>query len=125
MLKSYTEFLLEQEDIDYKVKSFVSIDIITGDIHTTLDPQAENWQSQIEHLKDYLNLQRDIKDALNKGNVGEIQTIVVKAKETPLFSLDPTRVWKILQSDPGVTDEGFSRWCGRYILNTAYPLRSS
>ena len=120
MIKKYTDWLSEEIDTDYKVKSPVDIEIITGNVRTNLDPQAEDWRSQSTHLDDYKSMQKDMRNAIREDDSSKIEKIIEKAKETPLFSREPETIGKrkqIEQMEPMRSDADFNRWVARYIVN--------
>jgi hypothetical protein len=120
VIKKYTDWLSEEIDTDYKVKSPVDIEIITGNVRTNLDPQAEDWRSQSTHLDDYKSMQKDMRNAIREDDSSKIEKIIEKAKETPLFSREPETIWKrkqIEQMEPMRSDADFNRWVARYIVN--------
>lgn len=120
MIKKYTDWLSEEIDTDYKVKSPVDIEIITGNVRTNLDPQAEDWRSQSTHLDDYKSMQKDMRNAIREDDSSKIEKIIEKAKETPLFSREPETIWKrkqIEQMEPMRSNADFNRWVARYIVN--------
>ena len=120
MIKSYTDWLTEEIEIDSKVKSPVSIEIITGNVRHELDPQEEDWMSQSVHLEDYQSLMKDMRKALSEDDDEKIEKIIDKAKETPLFKKEPKDLWiqkEVELKEPMRSEKDFNRWVARYIVN--------
>lgn len=120
MIKSYTDWLTEEIEIDSKVKSPVSIEIITGNVRHELDPQEEDWMSQTKHLEDYESLMKDMRKALSEDDDKKIEKIISKAKETPLFHSEPKDLWiqkEVELKEPMRSEKDFNRWVARYIVN--------
>lgn len=114
---SYESWLSENDD--YVINHSQVIDLLIGDTKITVDPLAEDWKSQIEHIEDYRKLEKDIKDALVSFDVLRLEKIIQKAKTTPLFLHDYDRVWRRVKGELGInaSDKNFLRWEARYILN--------
>jgi len=120
LIKSYTDWLTEEIEIDSKVKSPVSIEIITGNVRHELDPQEEDWMSQSVHLEDYQSLMKDMRKALSEDDDEKIEKIIDKAKETPLFKKEPKDLWiqkEVELKEPMRSEKDFNRWVARYIVN--------
>lgn len=120
MIKNFADWLNEEIETDYNVKSPVDIEIITGNVRTNLDPQAEDWMTKSKDLEDYKNLQKDMRKAISEDDKQLIEKIIGKAKETPLFSKEPETIWKrkqIENLEPMRSDADFNRWVARYIVN--------
>jgi hypothetical protein len=120
VIKKYIDWINEEIETDYKVKSPVDIEIITGNVRTNLDPQAEDWRSQSTHLDDYKSLQKDVRKAISEDDASKIEKLIGKAKETPLFLKEPETIWKrkqIENMEPMRSDADFNRWVARYIVN--------
>jgi hypothetical protein len=120
VFKKFQDWLKENQESDYKVKTPNDIEIITGEVRTNLDPEAEDWRSQTVHLDDYKDLQKDVRKALREDDAQLIEKLIGKAKETPLFSKEPETVWKRKQVEnivPMRSDADFYRWVARYIVN--------
>ena len=120
MIKTFIDWLSEEIEIDSKVKSPVSIEIITGNVRHELDPQEEDWMSQTVHLEDYQNLMKDMRKALSEDDDGKVEKIIAKAKETPLFHNEPNDLWiqkEVELKEPMRSEKDFNRWVGRYIVN--------
>jgi hypothetical protein len=120
LIKKFSEWLTEEIEIDSKVKSPVSIEIITGNVRHELDPQEEGWASQIVHLDDYESLMKDVQKAISEKDVKQIEKLIGKAKETPLFKKEPLELWnqkEIELKEPMRSDADFNLWVARYIVN--------
>lgn len=118
MIKNFNDWL--NEETDYKVKSPIDVEIITGNVRTNLDPQAEDWMSQSKDLDDYKSMMKDMRKAISEDDKNLIEKIIGKAKETPLFSKEPETVWRrkqIENMEPMRSDADFNRWVARYIVN--------
>lgn len=120
MIKNFQDWLNEEIETDYKVKSPIDVEIITGNVRTNLDPQAEDWMTKSKDLDDYKEMMKDMRKAISEDDAQLIEKIIGKAKETPLFSKEPETVWKrkqIENMEPMRSDADFNRWVARYIVN--------
>ena len=118
MIKNFNDWL--NEETDYKVKSPIDVEIITGNVRTNLDPQAEDWMSKTKDLVDYKAMLKDMRKAIGEDDKQAVEKIIGKAKETPLFSKEPGTIWRrkqIENMEPMRSDADFNRWVARYIVN--------
>ena len=118
MIKNFNDWL--NEETDYKVKSPIDVEIITGNVRTNLDPQAEDWMSKTKDLVDYKAMLKDMRKAIGVDDKQAVEKIISKAKETPLFSKEPGTIWRrkqIENMEPMRSDADFNRWVARYIVN--------
>ena len=118
MIKNFNDWL--NEETDYKVKSPIDVEIITGNVRTNLDPQAEDWMSKTKDLVDYKAMLKDMRKAIGEDDKQAVEKIISKAKETPLFSKEPGTIWRrkqIENMEPMRSDADFNRWVARYIVN--------
>lgn len=118
MIKNFNDWL--NEETDYKVKSPIDVEIITGNVRTNLDPQAEDWMSKSKDLDDYKAMLKDMRKAIGEDDKQAVEKIIGKAKETPLFAKEPGTIWRrkqIENMEPMRSDADFNRWVARYIVN--------